>query len=173
MDLKAPGNLLYLVGLTRNELGGSHYALVEGLRGGQVPAVDARLARQVFAAMHRAIEAGLVRACHDLSEGGLAVAAAEMAFAGGLGARLDLDRVPADSDATHPAVLLFSESNSRFLCEVPPAHSADFQAMFQGLPCACLGKVTEDPWLEIQAQRPVVRAPLEALKEAWQRPLRW
>ena len=173
MDLKEPGNLVYLVGLTRNELGGSHYAGVEGLKGGQVPVVDARLARQVFAAMHRAIEAGLVRACHDLSEGGLAVAAAEMAFAGGLGARLALERVPAEPDATHPAVRLFSESNTRFLCEVPPARAPHFESIFQGLPCACLGEVTEQPWLEISTQRPVVRAPLAALKEAWQRPLRW
>ena len=83
MDLKRPGNLLYLVGETKNELGGSHFALVNGLSGGQVPTVDADVARETFAAMHRAIRAGLVRACHDLSEGGLAVAVAEMAFAGG------------------------------------------------------------------------------------------
>ena len=87
MDLKQPGNLLYLVGETRDELGGSHFALVNGLSGGQVPTVDAERAVKTFAAMHRGIQRGLVRACHDLSEGGLAVAAAEMAFAGGLGAQ--------------------------------------------------------------------------------------
>ncbi len=173
MDLKEAGNLVYLVGLTRNELGGSHYARVEGLEGGQVPVLDALLARRVFAAMHRAIEAGLVRACHDLSEGGLAVAAAEMAFAGGLGMRLDLEPVPAESDARHPAVLLFSESNTRFLCEVPAAQASGFEALFQGLPWACLGQVTEAPWLQIGTSRPWVLAPLATLKEAWQRPLRW
>ncbi len=89
MDLKQPGNLLYLVGETRDEMGGSHFALVNDLAGGQVPTVDAEQARETFAAVHRAIHGGLVRACHDLSEGGLAVAAAEMAFAGGLGAQID------------------------------------------------------------------------------------
>ena len=120
MDLKEPGNCLYLVGLTRDELGGSHFALVEALAGGQVPQVDAPTAKRTFAAVHRAIDAGLVRACHDLSEGGLAVAAAEMAFAGGLGRRSRSGQSALRPTTAMPnsAVLLFSESNTRFLCEV-------------------------------------------------------
>ncbi len=90
MDLKEPGNRIFLVGLTKAELGGSHFALVGGCSGGDVPQVDAELARRTFAAVHQAIMAGTVRACHDLSEGGLAVALAEMAFAGGLGASIQL-----------------------------------------------------------------------------------
>jgi len=85
MDLKQAGNLLYLVGVTKDEMGGSHYALVNSLGGGTVPHVDLEQAPKIFAAVHRAISSGLVRSCHDLSEGGLATAAAEMAFAGGLG----------------------------------------------------------------------------------------
>ncbi|HEY2146772.1 MAG TPA: phosphoribosylformylglycinamidine synthase subunit PurL, partial [Pirellulales bacterium] len=77
MDLKHAGDVLYQVGLTKDELGGSHLALVENLAGGQVPKVNPQLAKATFAAMHKAIEMGSVRACHDLSEGGLAVAAAE------------------------------------------------------------------------------------------------
>ncbi len=75
MDLKTPGNVLYQVGLTKDELGGSHFSLVEGLTGGEVPKLDAPAAKKTFAALHKAIHAGVVRACHDLSEGGLAVAA--------------------------------------------------------------------------------------------------
>ena len=96
MDLKEPGNLLYLVGLTRDELGGSHFHIVQSQSGGEVPQLDPQSARKTFAAVHRAIHAGLVRACHDLSEGGLAVAAAEMAFAGGLGAIIDIQDMPCD-----------------------------------------------------------------------------
>ncbi|KKL20790.1 hypothetical protein LCGC14_2451940, partial [marine sediment metagenome] len=81
MDLKESGNYLYQVGTTKNEMGGSHFAIIHSLTGGQVPRVDAKSAKATFAALHKAIAAGLVRACHDLSEGGLAVAAAEMAFA--------------------------------------------------------------------------------------------
>ena len=90
MDLKQAGNTIYIVGDTRNEMGGSHFALVHNLKGGHVPRVDPVVARDTFAAVHRAIDEGLVRACHDLSEGGLAVAIAEMAFAGGLGAAIEL-----------------------------------------------------------------------------------
>ena len=107
MDLKEPGNLLYLVGVTKNELGGSHFALVHGLTGGQVPQGRRRgWPSATFAAVHRAIDAGLVRACHDLSEGGLAVAAAEMAFAGGLGADRAGERAARDDarrDRARPA----------------------------------------------------------------------
>ena len=154
MDLKEPGNYVYQVGLTREELGGSHFALVQSLAGGQVPQVDPVAAKQTFAAVHEAINGGLVQACHDLSEGGLAVAAAEMAFAGNLGLRVFLGQIPQaievdaasaaelaalaekvrDAElhplATYPAAtvaLLFSESNTRFLCEVRPEDTELFE----------------------------------------------
>ncbi len=216
MDLKQPGNFLYQVGVTRNELGGSHLALVLGLSGGQVPRVDPHAARAVFDAMHQAMRQGLVRACHDPSEGGLAVAAAEMAFSGGCGARIFLAQVPhalhPDDDAQryadelrsafpdveiHPlaavphaaAILLFSESNTRFLCEVRPEDAAAFEQALHGVPHALVGEVTQTGLLEIvgiphphreepgdppQITAPlVVRAPIAELKELWQAPLRW
>jgi phosphoribosylformylglycinamidine synthase len=203
MDLKEAGNLLYLVGMTHNELGGSQFALVEGLDCREVPKVDAPSAKRTFAAMHRAIHAGLVRACHDLSEGGLAVAAAEMAFAGGLGARIDLSAVPylpspaggteagEKGDSTRPqsparqagptqtpnvVARLFSESNTRFLCEVRPRDAAAFERTLRGIPHARIGEVVDDGKLRISvtgAALPLVEADLESLKEAWQQPLRW
>jgi len=109
MDLKEAGNALYLVGQTKDELGGSHFHLVTGRAGGNVPHVDLHTAPKVFAAVHSAISQGLVRACHDLSEGGLAVAAAEMCFAGGIGADVTSLRDELSDDAK-----LFSESPSRF-----------------------------------------------------------
>ena len=127
MDLKNAGNVLYLIGETRDELGASHFALVNNVDGGQVPSVDPLKARKIFAALHGAIEKGLVRACHDLSEGGLAAATAEMAFAGGLGAEIDLTVVPTGDHEIEPAARLFSESNTRFLCEVVPANAAAFE----------------------------------------------
>jgi phosphoribosylformylglycinamidine synthase len=179
MDLKEAGNLIYIVGQTKNEMGGSHFCLVNKLQGGEVPKVDPEVAKATFAAVHRAIDAGLVRACHDLSEGGLAVGLAEMAFAGGLGAKVDADRVPRWSDADDAAVILFSESNTRFLCEVPPDRSAEFEKVMDGgrpsqRVCAqCIGTVTNDDVLEIVSERPVIRAKLATLKQAWQKPLKW
>jgi phosphoribosylformylglycinamidine synthase len=95
MSLKMPGNLLYLVGKTRNELAGSHYLDVTGHDfETYVPRVDVAQAYATMKALGEAIRAGLVRACHDLSEGGLAVALAEMMLASDAGVALDLARIP-------------------------------------------------------------------------------
>ncbi len=183
MDAKQPGNRLFLVGATRNELGGSHFSLVHALSHGQVPEVDGPVARTVFATLHAAIRAGHVRACHDLSEGGLAVAAAEMSFAGAWGLDLtlpaDLDRPDAGlSPAERQAVWLFSESNTRFLCEIEPARADEFRQLCkkeQHVVCHELGTVTQRPQLVIRGADGtlLVDQPLEVLKERWQAPLRW
>ncbi len=176
MDLKQPGNLLYLVGVTLDELGGSHFARVHRLEGGHAPKVDPQRAKATFAAVHAAISAGLVRACHDLSEGGLAVAIAEMAFAGGLGARVDITQVPQSPDAgsSADAITLFSESNTRFLCEVPAELAAAFETKLAGVVHARIGEVTTESRLEIRAgDRSVISAELPALKTAWLKPLDW
>ncbi len=182
MDLKQPGNHLYIVGLTRNEMGGSHFAMVESLTGGEVPKVDPKYAKGLFAALHRAIDAGLVRSCHDLSEGGLAVAAAEMAFAGGLGAEIRLADVPyltetegKPEEDLPTAVLLFSESNTRFLLEVEEDKAEAFQDMLEQQPFAYIGKVLDSDRLVILDANgsPAIDVDLETLKEAWQKPLRW
>jgi phosphoribosylformylglycinamidine synthase len=182
MDFKEPGNLIVLVGTTRNELGGSLWAEILGERGGTVPAVVPPLGHGLFHAVHQAISRGLVGSCHDLSEGGLAVALAEMALAGGLGARVSLRDVPCDDDAASDPILLFAESPSRFLLEVPPQHYAAVAALFGSLPVGRLGEVagTDDPGagpprLTITGLdgSTVIDAPLANLKEAWQRTLRW
>lgn len=181
MDAKEAGNRIYLVGVTKAELGGSHLSLVEGLSGGCVPTVDAAAAKRTFAALHAAISAGWVRACHDLSEGGLAAAAAEMAFAGGLGVSLRLSDVPQDvgdvAGAERDACLLFSESNTRFLCEVTPADCPQFERTLYGVPFAAIGEVRSDLRLRIErtaeGDETVIDADLADLKEAWQKPLRW
>ncbi len=174
MDLKQPGNLLYLVGETRDELGGSHFNLVNDLQRGKVPTVDPEQACQTFAAMHRATKSGLLRACHDLSEGGLAVAAAEMAFAGGFGLRIDLDRVAYSSDSVHAVVLLFGESNTRFLCEIALERTAEFERALGGVPIAKIAEVTTDQRLVISAGgKDLINSDIAELKRAWQGSLGW
>jgi phosphoribosylformylglycinamidine synthase subunit PurSL len=174
MDLKQAGNLIYLVGETKDELGGSHYSFVNDLEGGDVPTVDGLRAKATFAAVHRAIGDGSVAACHDLSEGGLAAAAAEMAFAGGLGAELTLDAIPVADPTLSATAKLFSESNSRFLCEVAPEHAAVFEGQFAGLPVAQIGAVVEAPRFKItNGGETLIDAGIDELKAAWQRPLRF
>ncbi|WP_442482017.1 phosphoribosylformylglycinamidine synthase subunit PurL [Aeoliella sp. SH292] len=172
MDVKTPGNLIYLVGETKNELGGSHFGLVNELSGGQVPTVDTAISNKTFAAMHTAIHSGAVAACHDLSEGGLAVAAAEMAFAGGMGMQLSLDGVEVSEGGV--AAKLFSESNTRFLVEVKKEQSVAFEKAMSGVKVAKLGTVEFGPRLTIQsAGSVVVDADILELKAAWQKPLAW
>jgi phosphoribosylformylglycinamidine synthase len=174
MDLKEAGNLLFLVGATKNEMGGSHYHLVHGVEGGQPPNVNFALAARFFRGLHTAIQRGLVRACHDLSEGGLAVALAEMAFAGGIGA--DVPDIASIAPGEAAEVLLFSESTSRFIVEVTPTAAEHFQNSFDaGVPVFQFGQTTTTPRLRIAANQSgsLISAPLADLKSAWQRPLRW
>ncbi len=167
MDFKSAGNAIYLVGVTKDELGGSHFAMVNELTGGHAPTVTPGYAKSVFAALHAAIMARSVAACHDLSEGGLAVALAEMALAGGLGAEVSLDGMPTEG-VLSKAAKLFSETNTRFLCEVAPDQEALFQSSLGGIPHARLGQVVAKPRLLIDD---LVDAELPTIKAAWQRPL--
>lgn len=165
MDVKAPGDLVYLLGETRAELGGSQYARQLGWEGGTVPAVEFDSARKRYRSVFRAIAAEWITACHDCSEGGLAVALAEMAFAGGFGLSIRLD----DRAGLRADELLFSESASRLIVTVPPDCRSDFEALFTGQPCASIGMVLEAPRLVVELEgRPVVQAVLEDLKAAWQ-----
>jgi phosphoribosylformylglycinamidine synthase II len=173
MDLKEPDNLLFLIGHTREELGGSHYYLVRGQEGGDVPTVNLDVAPRILRALHEAIHRGLVRSCHDLSEGGLAVAVAEMAFAGNVGA--DVTNLPPVGQSVDEAAL-FSESQTRFLVEVTAGNAAAFQSVFgQEVPIAQIGRTSKEPRLRIAGLdgQWIVWASLEQLKEAWQKPLRW
>lgn len=171
MDAKASDNVVFLVGTTKRELGGSHLSKVCGLDGGQVPQVDTPTAKRTFAAVHRAIQQGLVRACHDLSEGGLAVAAAEMAFAGGLGLELNLAEVPG-SEASD-LVKLFAESNSRFLCEVTPDNVAAFRDAMGDLAVAAVGSLNASNQFSVHASNGETwfQLGIDDLKSAWQEPL--
>ncbi|MEM2103595.1 MAG: phosphoribosylformylglycinamidine synthase subunit PurL [Candidatus Bathyarchaeia archaeon] len=142
MDSKSPGNSIYIIGKTYCELGGSEYYRVEGFLGSSVPKVRPAQAKRTFKALTKVIDLGLVDACHDLAEGGLAVAAAEMAFSSGYGMELDLQRVPAEGIFRND-FLLFSESNSRFLVEIPEKCERDFEMLAAGTIYSKIGKVTK------------------------------
>ncbi|HTK76590.1 MAG TPA: phosphoribosylformylglycinamidine synthase subunit PurL [Gemmataceae bacterium] len=166
MDLKSPGHVLYLVGETRDELGGSHYNRVTGQTGGEPPRLNLDRAPKLFRALHAAITQGLVRSCHDLSEGGLAVALAEIAFAGNVGADISYQpEVRAREESW-----LFSESPTRWVVEVTPVNVAAVEAAFAELPLIRLGTTTAEPRLRIAGKSGewIIWAPLKELKAAWQ-----
>jgi phosphoribosylformylglycinamidine synthase len=172
MELKAEGALLYIIGKTYPELGGSEYYKLNNTLGNSVPQVRAKKAQKTFKAVIKAIKEGTVKACHDLSEGGLAVATSEMALAADLGATLNLKAVPAES-VERDDFLLFAESNSRFLIEVNPKDKEAFEAIMKGIDCAQIGTVTKNPQLKIAGLKvkTIVDASVSELRKAWKRTL--
>ncbi len=174
MDAKRAGNALYLVGLTHKEMGGSSYYALKGVSGGQVPRVDLKKAPDLFKAVSKAIAQNLVASAHDCSEGGLAVAAAEMAFAGALGLTIDLQKVPQAAQADRDEFLLFSESPSRFLLEVAPEKEKSFLETLQGFPVDRIGQFEFGGTFRVMglSGKPVVETTVGALQESWAAPFK-
>lgn len=173
MDAKNAGDLIYVLGMTRSELGGSEYYRLKGLIGNSVPRVRIEENIKVFRAVQTAIQQGLVASCHDCSDGGLGVALAETAFSGDLGMEIELSAIPCDG-LTRRDVLLFSESQGRFVLTIPERHRQAFEALIQGLPAACVGKTTKEPYLLLAMHNQVIsKTSIYELKTAWKTPLAW
>ncbi|MBN1682938.1 phosphoribosylformylglycinamidine synthase subunit PurL [Candidatus Bathyarchaeota archaeon] len=171
MDLKKPGSSLYIIGETKTELGGSEYYNLYGYLGNLVPKVDAQNAINSYKKLTTAIDSKLVLSCHDLSDGGLGVALAETSFTGGLGIKINLEKVPV-SEEMRLDYLLFSESNSRLLVEVSDNNAQQFEKIMQGTKYSKIGTVTSEPQLEIlYLNKKILREPLNELIKAWKTPL--
>ncbi len=167
-DLKSAGNAIYMIGQTRDELGGSHYYQLLGFIGNSVPKVQFEQAKKIFDVIYELHCKRLLASCHDCSEGGLAVAIAEMAFAGGLGAEIKLDELAEQSDIERADVLLFSESPSRFIVEVAPKDEKSFCELTKDIPVCKLGNVIAENELNMDLDnKPIIKAKLESLKNAW------
>ena len=175
MDVKQPGDLVFITGETRAELGASEYYAMHDAIGNRVPQVDAQRARALYEALADAMERGLVSACHDCSDGGFGVAAAEMAFAGGRGMQLDLRAMPREAGIDRDDTLLYAESASRLVVTVPPQHRESFLQAMAGCAIGELGRVLDDPAFTVTGLQGgvVIQSDIATLKAAWQRPLRW
>ena len=175
MDLKAVGNAVYLLGEFQPVFGGSHFNLVQGNGGivhGETVPQGSQTSPQVYRAFHRAVLAKLVQSAHDLSEGGLAVAAAEMCIGGRLGLELDLKPGKENGQADASLRVLFGESTGCLLVEVKPENSTEFETCFSGLPITRIGHVFGEPALAIHIEKdPLCSIPLPALVAAWNTPL--
>jgi phosphoribosylformylglycinamidine synthase len=159
MDLKQPGDRVYLLGPEQSALAGSQYAHQLAFSGGRLGQLDYALAVRLYRALHQLIQQGCIASCHDCSEGGLAVALAEKAMAGRLGLRIQLPPSPLRLDER-----LFSEGPTRLLVSLDPAHQQALESALEGLPYQYLGQVIEEPVLQIGPEQ----LPLTALLEAWQ-----
>ncbi len=171
MDAKAPGDMVWVVGLTKNELGGSEYYEHMGQLGLNVPVVDAQSFFVCYGQMAKAIENRLVASCHGIYRGGLGIHMAMIAMGGELGLTVDLSKVPAQ-DITRDDKLLFSESAGRFIVTVSKENNKEFESLFHGQPAACVGKVTVRPELSIGSVEGTKLCALtvEQMKKAWKGP---
>ncbi len=177
MDVKQAGDLVYVVGESFDECGGSEYFALLGAVGRGVPQVDAARSRAVFDSLHRAISMGLVAGCHDISDGGLGVALAESALAGDLGMKVELAQIPGAEHFERDDLLLFSESQGRFVVTVHPENKSKFEEITSSVPRAPVGLVTEDSMFTVHSKRTgepeIISLSVELLRNAWKNPLAW
>jgi phosphoribosylformylglycinamidine synthase len=171
LDSKMTGDLVYAVGLTRNELGGSEYYGHLGYGGLNVPQVRSAEFVPLYRAMNRVVEKGGVASVHGVYRGGLGIHLAMVAMGGNLGLQVDARKIPSEG-ASRNDTLLFSESAGRFIVTVDPRRRSEFESAFEGLPCACIGVVTAEPVMRLAGLNgeALVSLPVSDLKAAWKRP---
>jgi phosphoribosylformylglycinamidine synthase len=171
MDSKMAGDLVYVAGWTRNELGGSEYYGLLGYIGLNVPQVRSAEFMPLYRALGQTITDGWVASVHGVYRGGLGVHLAMVAMGGNLGLDVDARRVPAEG-VRRLDTLLFSESAGRFIVTVDPRRRREIEAAFAGLPFACIGTVTEVPLLRVNGLNgeQAVSVAVSDLKTSWQKP---
>ena len=164
-------DLVYILGLTCNELGGSEYYEHLGYVGLNVPKVEPKTFATLYKALGHAIDKELVASAHGIYRGGLGIHLALVAMGGNLGMEIDLGCVPADQ-VDRDDVILFSESAGRFIVTIDPKNKQVFEENFQGLDFACIGTVTQGNHLVIKGidSQMLVDVPLQELKTFWKKP---
>ena len=162
LDAKCPGDLVYCIGTTAPELGGSEYAAMLGAVGRRAPKLDPEQAKKIYAKVAEATGAHLVNSLTTPALGGLGVALAKTAMGGRLGLRIALDKVPVSEKCSELEVL-FSESNSRFVATVAPDKREEFEKIMAGVPCVCAGVVTDGKEIEFTGREVNTRVSLDEL----------
>ena len=170
-DFKTAGDVIYLLGSSRGELGGSALERVVGTTMRGCPGVNFNEASRLYARLAECISAGIVRSCHDLSDGGLAAALGESCLGGRLGADIDLEAVPVPEPlALSPTEILFCESPSRFLVTVREKDSGTFEKNLSDTPFHSLGRVTGKETLSLRhGTRKLLDLPLYEIETAWKK----
>jgi phosphoribosylformylglycinamidine synthase II len=171
MEPKVPGDFLYVLGVTRNELAGSEYYDLYGYTGLNVPQVKLEEVLPLYQTLEQSTRGEILASVHGIYRGGLGVHLALMAMAGGLGLEVELTKVPAEG-VKRDDVLLYSESAGRFIVTVAPEDRAEFEERFKGLPWGCVGLVTESKKLTIRGLegKVLLNVGLRQLKTAWKKP---
>jgi len=171
MDAKCAGDLVYVLGTTKDELGGGEYYQLMGGVGINVPEVDPRDTWPAYLALHEAIREGLVASAHAVTRGGLGAHLALVAMGGEAGMELDLSLVPTE-DVLSDSRLLYSESAGRFVLTVDPAKKEAFERRFSGKAIGCIGKTTDPAVFRVRGRSGdlIIEESVQELKEWWRKP---
>jgi phosphoribosylformylglycinamidine synthase len=171
MDVKIPGDLIYILGITRDELGASEYYEHLGYIGSHVPNIFPEQFFPMYKTLNRAIVQDILASAHGIYRGGLAVHLAMKAMGGNLGMDIDLSRVLSDG-VDRNDTLLFSESAGRLIVTIDPKNRQAFEKLFQDLPLAMIGTVTNTGKLVINGinDQQIISLSVQDLKSAWKRP---
>ncbi len=171
MDVKETGDIVIIVGKTYPELGGSEYFSHCDRSGNIPPRVRHASAKKTFLCLEKAIRKGIIRSCHDMSDGGMICSLVESAFAGGLGMDVDLSRIPQQS-IYRDDFLLFSESQSRFVVTIRERDRAAFEKIFRSVPYGMAGNVRHDERFIVRGSSgmTIIDTDVGQLKDAWQAP---
>ena len=172
-SLRRVGSKLYLIGNTEEEMGASVFARLYAIGQGRVPQTDCSANFKLYKAYYRALCDGLVLSAHDLSEGGLAVAAAEMAFSGKAGISINLGAIPTRRGWSSDLVHLFSESTGRHHVEITPEAAPAWEAHMAEFPCACIGETIANNRFVAIGQNGVelLNSSVSKLESIWRRGL--
>ncbi|MDR1721323.1 MAG: phosphoribosylformylglycinamidine synthase subunit PurL [Endomicrobium sp.] len=184
MPLKNDGNKIFVLGLTRNELGGSVFAKIKNICSGIVPDVYPKESKNVMEKIYQAVSENLIESCHDCSEGGIAVAVSEMAFSAGKGVKIDIDAVKTSyvlkgkeeiREEMTPAEILFSESNGRFVVEVKSDNEEKFGKIFKGTAFSEIGCVSNDKEVIFESKKNKVKIQedFKVLLNSWRSTINW
>ncbi len=171
VDAKCAGDLIYVLGETKDELGGGEYYQLMGGVGTHVPKVDPKVTWPLYLALYEAINKGLLASAHAVSRGGLGVHLALVAMGGELGMEIHLSDVPS-SNGLKNTQILFSESAGRFVVTVDPAKQKAFEETFAGMKAKRVGFVTESPIFRVRDVEGslIIEEEIRALKDSWNRP---
>jgi len=173
MDFKAAGNLIIVIGKTYAELGGSEYFAASGIHGNIPPKVRGQTAKKTFKRLEKAIRTGIIKSCHDISDGGIGCSLAESSFAGGFGVDVNLSYIPAIG-IFRDDFLLFSESPSRFIVTIQEENLKRFRGIFSTIPFGIIGKTRKDEGFTVRGihGNTIIDTRIDLLNKAWQSPFK-
>ncbi len=174
-EFKNVGDLIYVVGLTNDELGAGEFYAEHGFIGKNVPKLNFKISGKIYRTVSKAIAQNLTESCHDCSDGGLAVALAECAFSGDVGIEVNLANVPKEGNLSNEKIL-FSESAGRFIVGLKKENKGKFENLMKGINFANIGFVRKDRKFIVKGnegkeEKEIINVDIDELRDAWKTPL--